>query len=161
MGVYRGRGLFATSAILYNHESPRRPASFVTRKITQAVARIADQGHGELALGNLAAERDWGWAPDYVDAMMRACRASEPLDVVVATGKAHSVEDFVRAAFTRVGIDDWQRYVRIDPEFFRPADPTTLVGDPSLACAALGWQPTVAFTELVGRMVDADVARHR
>lgn len=161
VGVYRGRGLFASSAILYNHESPRRPASFVTRKITQAVARIADQGLGELALGNLAAERDWGWAPDYVDAMMRACRAADPLDVVVATGQAHSVEDFVRTAFDRVGISDWQRHVRVDPAFFRPADPTTLVGDPSLAQTALGWQPTVGFTEIVGRMVDADVARRR
>lgn len=161
VGVYRERGLFAASAILYNHESPRRPISFVTRKITAAAAQIANEGTGELALGNLAARRDWGWAPDYVDAMVRACRAEDPLDVIVATGQDHSVEDFVRAAFARVGIEEWDRYVRIDPKFFRPTDPSILVGDATLARTALGWQPTVTFVDLVGRMVDADVERRQ
>lgn len=161
VGLYRRRGLFAASAILYNHESPRRPATFVTRKITTAVARIHRDGAGTLALGNLAARRDWGWAPDYVDAMVRACRHTEPLDVVVATGVAHSVEDFVAAAFTHVGITQWRSHVVIDPAFFRPADPRVLVGNAALARRALGWTPTIDFTQLVAAMVDADLCEKR
>lgn len=156
--VYRQRGLFAASAILYNHESPRRPAVFVTRKITSTVARIHREGGGTLTLGNLAARRDWGWAPDYVEAMVRAARHTEPLDVVVATGVAHSVEDFVAAAFARVGITEWQAHVTVDPALFRPADPAVLVGDASLARRELGWAPTVGFAEIVGAMVEADLA---
>ena len=156
--VYRHRDLHAVSAILYNHESPRRPDQFVTRKITSTVAAIAQGRAGVLALGNLDARRDWGWAPDYVDAMVRAARADAPRDYVVATGVARSVRDFVAAAFTRAGISDWEPLVVVDPEFVRPADPTELVGDATRARTALGWSPTVEFDELVGRMVDADLA---
>lgn len=159
--VLRSRGLHAVSAILYNHESPRRPPQFVTRKITSTVAAIA-QGRAErLALGNLDARRDWGWAPDYVDALVRAARAEEPRDYVIATGVAHSVREFVAAAFSRCGIDDWEPYVTVDPAFVRPADPTELTGDASLAHAELGWSPTVGFDEIVGRMVEADLAEAR
>lgn len=156
VGVYRGRGMHAVSAILYNHESPRRPPTFVTRKITRAAARIAAGIDKELVLGNLDARRDWGWAPDYVDAVVRASRHSEADDYVVATGEAHSVSDFVGAAFKRVGIDDWQPLVRSDPAFVRPADAALQVGDATRARTALGWAPSVSFEELVGRMVDAD-----
>lgn len=155
--VYRRRDMHAVSAILYNHESPRRPAQFVTRKITAAVAAIA-RGHATtLALGNLDARRDWGWAPDYVEALVLAARADEARDYVVATGVAHSVRDFVAAAFARAGIDDWESHVVIDPAFVRPADATELVGDSSRARHHLGWAPTVSFDELVGRMVDRDL----
>ena len=156
VGVYRHRDLFAVNCILYNHESPRRPTTFVTRKITAGAARIAREG-GELHLGNLDPRRDWGWAPDYVDAMVRALHHDEAGDYVVATGEDHSVADFVAAAFAKVGIDDWQKHVRLDPRFVRPADASLLVGDASHAREALGWAPTVSFDELVGRMVQADV----
>ena len=158
VGVHRRRGLPAVSAVLYNHESPRRPSRFVTRKITSTVAAIAQGRTDRLALGNLDARRDWGWAPDYVDAMVRAARADEPRDYVVATGVGHTVRDFVAAAFRAAGIDDWEQLVTIDPEFVRPVDPTDLTGDATLAREALGWTPTVDFQELVGRMVDADLA---
>jgi GDPmannose 4,6-dehydratase len=156
--VYRSRGLFAVSAVLYNHESPRRPATFVTRKITQGVARIAQGKQTELRMGNLDAHRDWGWAPDYVDAMIRAARHDEPDDYIVATGQSHSVRDFVAAAFTRAGIDDFEKYIKIDPAFVRPVDAVDLRGDASRARHQLGWKPTVSFAELVGRMVDADLS---
>ena len=155
--VYRGRGLPGSAVVLYNHESPRRPPSFVTRKITQGAARIALGLQDELVLGNLDARRDWGWAPDYVDAMVRAVRHDEPGDYVVATGEAHSVRDFVASAFARAGVDDWEHLVRVDQRFVRPADATLQVGDPTRAREVLGWQPTVTFEELVGRMVDADL----
>ena len=157
VGVYRGRGMHAVSAILYNHESPRRPATFVTRKITRTAARIAQGLETELVLGNLDARRDWGWAPDYVDAMVRAARHDEPGDYVVATGTAHSVREFVGAAFARAGVTGWEDLVRVDPAFFRPVDAAEQVGDPALARSVLGWEPTVGFSELVGRMVDADL----
>lgn len=157
--VYRRRDLHAVSAILYNHESPRRPEQFVTRKITATVAAIAQGRADSLALGNLDARRDWGWAPDYVDAMVRAARADSPNDYVIATGVAHSVRDFVAAAFARAGIADWQDLVVVDPEFVRPVDPTELAGDATRARTLLGWEPTVGFEELVGRMVDADLAQ--
>ncbi|MCK9822205.1 GDP-mannose 4,6-dehydratase [Nocardioides cavernae] len=159
--VLRQRDLHVSSVILYNHESPRRHERFVTRKITATVAAIAGGEADELVLGNLDARRDWGWAPDYVDAMVRAARASEPADYVVATGRAHSVRDFVGAAFAAVDIaeSDWEPLVRSDPAFFRPADPTELVGDASRARDVLGWEPTVAFEEIVARMVAADVRR--
>ncbi len=157
VGVYRGRGLHAVSAILYNHESPRRPTTFVTRKITRTAALIARGEADELAMGNLDARRDWGWAPDYVDAMVRAARHDVPGDYVIATGIAHSVADFVAAAFARAGIDDWQRYVRVDPEFVRPVDAVELSGDSTKARIELGWSPTVDFEQIVAAMVDADL----
>jgi GDPmannose 4,6-dehydratase len=157
VGVYRGRGLHAVSAILYNHESPRRPPTFVTRKITRAAARIAQGLERELVLGNLDARRDWGWAPDYVDAMVRAARHTEAGDYVVATGTAHSVRDFAAAAFARAGVSDWESYVRVDQAFVRPSDAALQLGDSSRARGELGWAPTVEFEELVGRMVDADL----
>lgn len=156
-GVYRSRGLHATSVILYNHESPRRPRRFVTRKITATVAAIARGEASELVLGNLDSRRDWGWAPDYVDAMVRAARAEVAEDFVIATGVAHSVRDLVAAAFTHVGIEDWEPLVAIDPAFVRPADPAELVGDASRARARLSWAPTLAFDEIVAQMVDADL----
>ncbi len=157
--VYRTRGLHASSLVLYNHESPRRPPHFVTRKITSTVAAISRGQADLLALGNLDARRDWGWAPDYVAAMVAAARTDIPADFVVATGVAHSVREFVAAAFARVGIEDWEHLVTVDPAYVRPADPAELVGDASRARAALGWAPTVDFSEIVGRMVDADLAR--
>ncbi len=153
------RGLHATSLILYNHESPRRPDRFVTRKITSTRRRDRARGRRRASsLGNLDARRDWGWAPDYVDAMVRAARADAADDFVVATGESHSVRDFVAAAFARAGIDDWEPLVSTDPAFVRPADATELVGDASKARGRLGWAPTVTFEEIVGRMVDADLA---
>lgn len=157
VSVYRARGLHASTAILYNHESPRRPTAFVTRKITQAAARIAAGDTEPLALGNLDARRDWGWAPDYVDAMVRAARHDAPGDYVVATGASHSVREFVAAAFAAAGIQDWEPHVRIDPKFFRPVDAVELSGDPGKAHDVLGWVPTVTFDEIVARMVRADL----
>jgi GDPmannose 4,6-dehydratase len=159
VGVYREVGLAASSCILYNHESPRRPEGFVTRKITAGVARIALGLESELSLGNLDALRDWGWAPDYARAL--ALAASEPGDYIIATGVAHTVRDFVAAAFLAAGIDDWQRFVTVDPRFARPTDAQALVGDSSHARVALGWAPTVKFEQIVQRMVDADIARFR
>ncbi|WP_242497312.1 GDP-mannose 4,6-dehydratase [Nocardioides oleivorans] len=155
--VFRQRDLHVSSAILYNHESPRRHERFVTRKITSTVAAIAKGEADELVLGNVEARRDWGWAPDYVDAMVRAARADQPSDYVVATGRAHSVREFVAAAFAAAGITDWEHLVRQDERFFRPADPTELVGDAGRAREELGWAPTVSFEELVARMVAADL----
>lgn len=157
VAVYRGRGLHAVSTILYNHESPRRPPTFVTRKITRAAARIAQGLEHELVLGNLDARRDWGWAPDYVDAMVRAARHTSAGDYVVATGEARTVREFVEAAFVRAGVQDWEPLVRSDPAFFRPVDAALQVGDATKARTELGWAPTVDFAELVGRMVDADL----
>ncbi|NMR20870.1 GDP-mannose 4,6-dehydratase [Cellulomonas fimi] len=156
--VYRSRGLFVASCILYNHESPLRPEAFVTRKITSGAARIAAAGAGVLSLGNLDARRDWGWAPDYVDAMVRAARHDTASDYVVATGRTHSVADFVEAAFRRAGIEDWRSHVQVDPAFVRPVDAYEMVGNASKARDELGWEATVTFEELVARMVDHDVA---
>ena len=155
--VYRARDLHAVSAVLYNHESPRRPRQFVTRKISAGVAAIVRGEEQRLRLGNLEARRDWGWAPDYVDALVRAARTDRADDFVVATGESHSVAEFAAAAFARAGITDWEAYVDVDPDLLRPADPYELRGDPGRARRALGWEPTVGFTELVGRMVDADL----
>ncbi len=155
--VYRGHGAHVACCILFNHESPRRPEAFVTRKITAGVARIARDGEGTLRLGNLDARRDWGWAPDYVDAMVRAARHHVADDFVVATGESHSVADFVRAAFASVGVTAWERYVEVDPAFVRPVDAALQVGDAAKARRELGWAPTVSFEEMVARMVDHDV----
>jgi GDPmannose 4,6-dehydratase len=157
VSVYRGRGLHASSVILYNHESPRRPETFVTRKITAGAARIARGEADELVLGNLDAVRDWGWAPDYMAAMALAAEASEPADYVIATGEGHTVRDFVAAAFDAAGIGDWQRFVRSDAQFFRPVEGIALVGDPTRARERLDWRPTVAFEEIVARMVAVDL----
>ncbi len=156
--IYRSRGLHAASMVLYNHESPRRPPTFVTRKITQGAARIAMGRSDELSMGNLDARRDWGWAPDYVAAMVLAARHPTANDYVIATGEPHTVREFVVAAFRHAGIEDWERYVRVDPAFVRPVDAVELTGDAGRARRDLGWAPTVGFEEIVSRMVDADLA---
>jgi GDPmannose 4,6-dehydratase len=158
VGMYRLRGLHASTVICYGHESVRRPPTFVTRKITSTVAAIAAGRADELVLGSLDARRDWGWAPEYVEAMVLAARHHDPGDYVLATGRAHAVAEFVEAAFTRVGISDWQRYVRSDPAFVRPADPGLQVGDATRARDVLGWTPRVVFPEVAHLMVDADLA---
>jgi GDPmannose 4,6-dehydratase len=150
-------GLFACSGILFNHESEKRGLEFVTRKITNAVARIKLGLQTELALGNLEPQRDWGYAGDYVEAMWLMLQQDEPDDYVVATGETHRVSEFVEKAFVRAGIDDWKRYVVEDPRFFRPAEVDLLVGDAAKAEQQLGWQRRVSFDELVNRMVDHDL----
>jgi len=149
-------GMHASTGILFNHESPRRGESFVTRKIARAVARIKRGEQKELVLGNLEAKRDWGFAGDYVDAMWRMLRKDTPGDYVIATGEAHSVREFAEEAFTQVGLD-WQDYVKTDPALFRPAEVEYLLGDPSKAKRELGWEPTVTFPALVRMMVDAEL----
>ncbi|MFY7959084.1 MAG: GDP-mannose 4,6-dehydratase [Elsteraceae bacterium] len=149
-------GMFITNGILFNHESPRRGETFVTRKITRAVGRIKHGLQDKLFLGNLDAKRDWGFAGDYVEAMWRMLQHKEPGDFVVATGEAYSVKEFLELSFGRVGLD-WQKYVEIDPRYFRPTEVDFLQGDPSKAKAALGWEPKVSFKELVGMMVDHDL----
>jgi len=158
VSVYRSRGVHASACILYNHESTRRPRTFVTRKITSAVAGIARGDGTMLALGNLDARRDWGWAPDYVDAMVRAARHERADDFVIATGTSHTVSDFVRIAFARAGIEDWRSRVEIDARFSRPVDSPEFVGDASKARRLLCWGPSVTFEEIVHRMVDHDLA---
>lgn len=157
VGIYRKRGLAASSAILYNHESPRRPGKFVTRKITSQVAAIAAGSGQRLALGNLNARRDWGWAPDFVDAMIQMS-TSEPDDFVIATGISHTVRDFVSASFSSVGIEDWERHVYIDDDLVRPDDVAEMRGDASKARERLGWHPTVGFKEIVARMTLHDLS---
>jgi GDPmannose 4,6-dehydratase len=149
--------LFACCGILFNHESPRRGKEFVTRKITNGVAHIRLGLQHELRLGNLAARRDWGFAGDYVRAMWLMLQQDEPADYVVGTGKTHSVEEFVEAAFGHVGLR-WQDYVQVDPKFFRPVEVDLLLADPGKAQRQLGWRPEVDFRELVGMMVEADLA---
>ena len=156
--AYRARGLFATNCILYNHESPRRPETFVTRKITAAVARIAVGTQDTLALGATDVRRDWGWAPDFVRAMELAAAADEPDDFVIASGTTHSVGDFAAAAFERAGVADWEHRIVVDEAARRPADPAELRGDSSKARERLGWAPTLGFAEIVGAMVDHDLA---
>jgi len=150
--------LFAVSGILFNHESPRRGLEFVTRKISDGVARIKLGLANELRLGNLDAKRDWGFAGDYVEAMWLMLQEEEPDDYVIATGEEHSVQEFVDIAFAHAGLDAKQ-YVKMDPEFLRPAEVDHLVGDATKAREQLGWQPRVSFKELVEMMVDADLER--
>jgi len=150
--------LFATSGILFNHESPRRGLEFVTRKVTNAAARIKLGIDKELRMGNLDARRDWGFAGDYVEAMWLMLQQDSPDDYVVATGETQTVETLVQVAFEHVGLE-WQKYVVQDPAFYRPAEVDLLVGDPSKAAAKLGWKPKVTFRQLVEMMVDSDVAR--
>jgi GDPmannose 4,6-dehydratase len=149
--------LFACSGILFNHESPRRGIEFVTRKISHGVARIKLGLQDTLRLGNLEAQRDWGFAGDYVEAMWRMLQQDTPEDYVVATGRTHSVRDFVAAAFAAAGIYDWERYVEIDSALFRPAEVDQLIGDASKAREKLGWAPRVSFERLVEMMVEADL----
>lgn len=154
---FRERGLHASSGILFNHESPLRPERFVTRKITAAAARISRGLQSTVTLGNLDASRDWGWAPDVVDALVRAARHPEPGDYVVGTGSLHTVRDFAAAAFSAAGIDDWLAHVEVDESLLRPVDPDVQRADSSKARAELGWAPSIGFEELVGRMVMADL----
>ena len=149
--------LFASSGILFNHESPRRGYEFVTRKISHAVARIKLGQQDKLVLGNLDAKRDWGFAGDYVEAMWLMLQQDTPDDYVIATGITHSVRDFVIAAFASAGINDWERYVETDPRFLRPAEVDYLIGDASKAHQQLGWRPRITFDELVNMMVENDL----
>ncbi len=149
-------GLFAVNGILFNHESPRRGETFVTRKITRAVARIAAGLQQHLYLGNLDAVRDWGYAPEYVEAMWRMLQHSEPMDYVVATGQAATVRQFAQVSFARAGLD-WEKYVRIDERYNRPSEVDALIGDATRARVHLGWQPDVTWSPLAKIMVDADI----
>ena len=151
--------MFAISGILFNHESPRRGKEFVTRKISDGVARIKLGIASELRLGNLDAKRDWGFAGDYVRAMWMMLQQPNPEDYVIATGRTHSVRDFVRIAFAAAGLGDYEPYVKLDPRFVRPAEVDLLIGDPTKAKRNLQWEPTVHFEELVEMMVRADVDR--
>ena len=151
-------GLYAVSGILFNHESPRRGMEFVTRKVSDAAARIKLGLATELRLGNLGAKRDWGFAGDYVDAMWRMLQAPTPQDYVVGTGATHSVEQLVSVAFGHVGLD-WRKHVVVDPQFLRPAEVDLLIADPSRISSELGWKPEVSFDKLVKMMVDADLGR--
>jgi GDPmannose 4,6-dehydratase len=148
-------GLFATNGILHNHESPRRGETFVSRKITRAVARIKAGLQDKLFLGNLDAQRDWGYAPEYVEAMWRMLQQDEPHDLVIATGEAHSVREFCELAFQYAELD-WESHVEIDPRYFRPSEVNWLQGDASKAKRLIGWEATTRFADLVKLMVDAD-----
>jgi GDPmannose 4,6-dehydratase len=150
--------MHASNGIMFNHESPLRGLRFVTRKITDGAARCKLGLAGELRLGNLDARRDWGFAGDYVEAMWLMLQQDAPDDYVVATGEVHTVRDFCEVAFARLGLD-YQEFVVVDPQFFRPVDVHVLYGDPSKAHAVLGWEPRVGFRELVEMMVDADMER--
>jgi GDPmannose 4,6-dehydratase len=150
--------LFAVSGILFNHESPRRGLEFVTRKVTDGVARIKLGLADSLALGNLDAQRDWGFAGDYVRAMWLMLQQPTADDYVIATGISHSVKELVGIAFSRVGLD-WEKHVRIDPKFLRPAEVDHLIGNPAKAKRVLGWEPKVDFKQLIEMMVDADMER--
>lgn len=152
--------MYACSGILFNHESPRRGFEFVTRKITDSVAKIKLGLSGELHLGNLDAKRDWGFAGDYVRAMWMMLQQQEPDDFVIAMGETHTVQEFIELAFGRVGLD-WKKYVKTDQRLFRPAEIYELKGDCAKAYKKFGWQPTVSFKELVYMMVDADLARFK
>jgi GDPmannose 4,6-dehydratase len=150
-------GLFACNGILFNHESPRRGETFVTRKITRAVAHIKAGLQDKLYLGNLSAKRDWGYAKEYVEAMWCMLQQDEPDDYVIATGETHAVQEFMEEAFAYAGLD-WRDYVEIDPKYYRPSEVDLLVGDASKARSLLGWEPKTTFKDLVNLMVDADIA---
>jgi len=153
-------GLFAVSGILFNHESPRRGLEFVTRKVTDGVARIKARKATRLGLGNLDARRDWGFAGDYVDAMWRMLQQPEPDDYIISTNESHTVRELAQIAFERAGLD-WEQHIVVDPALVRPAEVDLLIGNPAKAKAKLGWEPKVGFRALVEMMVDADVERHR
>jgi GDPmannose 4,6-dehydratase len=152
--------LYAVSGILFNHESPRRGIEFVTRKVTDGVARVKLGLASEIRLGNLDARRDWGFAGDYVEAIWRMLQQPTPQDYVIGTGQTHSVRELVEAAFQHVGLD-WRKHVVTDPRYMRPAEVDLLLADPSKARRELGWSPLVKFAELIGMMVDADLERLR
>jgi GDPmannose 4,6-dehydratase len=154
-------GAFACSGILFNHESPRRGTEFVTRKVTRAVARIALGLQEQVALGNLEARRDWGYAGDYVEAMWLMLQQSVAEDYVIATGETHSIRELLDVAFGRVNIDNWEKHVFQDPRFFRPAEVDLLIGDAAQARDKLGWKPRVDFRSLIEMMVDADLEAER
>ncbi len=149
-------GLHASNGILFNHESPRRGETFVTRKITRAVAQIKAGLQDKLFLGNLESKRDWGYAKEYVEAMWLMLQQDKPDDYVIATNETHSIKEFLEVAFSHVGLD-WQKYVEIDPRYYRPAEVELLIGDASKAKKQLGWEPKVKFAELAKLMVDADI----
>src|SRR5436309_430393 len=151
-------GLHASNGILFNHESPRRGETFVTRKITRAIAHILCGLQDKLYLGNLDAKRDWGYAKEYVEAMWRILQQNEPGDYVIATNETHSVREFLEVAFRHAGLD-WQKFVEIDPKYFRPAEVDLLIGDYAKAKKKLGWEPKTKFEDLVKLMVDSDIRR--
>lgn len=153
-------GLFAVNGILFNHESERRGETFVTRKITRGIARILKGLDKKLYLGNLDARRDWGYAPEYVQAMWMMLQHEKPDDFVIGTGQTHSIKDFLQKAFQVVGINDWQQYVEIDPRYFRPAEVENLIADASKARNILGWEPKVMLDGLVARMMKHDLEQH-
>ncbi|MCR4325012.1 MAG: GDP-mannose 4,6-dehydratase [Candidatus Curtissbacteria bacterium] len=150
-------GLFTVSGILFNHESPRRGLEFVTRKISHSVAKIHLGQQDHIELGNLDAKRDWGFSGDYVEAMWMMLQQKNPEDFVIATGENHSVKEFVEEAFEAIGIDDWQKYVKVSKEFYRPAEVDFLIGNAAKAKKKLGWEPRVSFPELVKMMVESDI----
>ena len=158
MNYREAYGLFATSGICFNHESPRRGMEFVTRKISNGVARIKLGLQETITLGNTDAARDWGFAGDFVEAMWLMLQQDEPDDFVIATGETHSVREFIALAFAAAGIEDWEHLVKADPRFMRPAEVDTLTGDASKAHAVLGWKPKTTFPQLVESMVEADLA---
>jgi GDPmannose 4,6-dehydratase len=153
--------MFNVSGILFNHESERRGIEFVTRKISDGVARIHLGLSDHIALGNLDAKRDWGYAPDYVEAAWQMLQLDEPDDFVIATGETHSIRDFLDAAFSIVGIDNWNKYITQDPRFMRPAEVDVLRGDYSKAKNTFGWKPKTTFTQLVEKMVKSDLQSHK
>jgi GDPmannose 4,6-dehydratase len=154
-------GLHASSGILFNHESPKRGIEFVTRKITNAVARIKLGLQDKIAMGNLDSRRDWGFAGDYVDAMWRMLQQDEPDDYVVATGETHTIRELLDLAFKAIDVDDWQPYVQQDKRFMRPAEVDLLIGDATKAKEKLGWEPKVGFEELIRTMVESDLAEEQ
>jgi len=151
-----GYNIFASNGILFNHESPRRGETFVTRKVTRAIAAILAKKQDYLYLGNLEAKRDWGFAPEYVEAMWRILQQDSPDDFILGTGESHSVKEFVEKVFSYVGLD-WQKYVKIDQRYFRPTEVEELIADPTKAKEKLNWQPKITFKDLVKIMVDADM----
>jgi GDPmannose 4,6-dehydratase len=153
--------MHASSGILFNHESPRRGPEFVTRKISQAVARISLGLQDDITLGNIDSRRDWGFAGDYVEAMWRMLQQDEPDDYVISTNETHEIREFLDLAFRHVGIDDWAPYVKQDPRFMRPAEVDLLIGDSTKARTTLGWEPKVDFPTLVTMMVDNDLAEQK
>lgn len=151
--------IFACSSILMNHESPRRGETFVTRKITRGIARIKAGLDKKIYLGNLNAKRDWGFAPEFCEAMYKMLQRPEPKDYVIATGETHTVREFLEEAFRYSGLGDWQKYIEVDPHYFRPTEADILVGDSSKAKKELGWEPKIKFKDLVKIMVDADLRK--